>query len=161
MTCVMWKLKWQEFLHFAYFDATINFCDNKLMVTAFHRNHSHSWYVSAAARLVEEADDNAHKTFYLDSITCLISVQCNNHRCGGKKEVKENHFDYFKNLFSLQSAIWNLIIPCPFKTTADQGNRSKKWLSNYCDWKSCSRLVQYFPMLSCSSPSLKITKWIH
>lgn len=158
----MWKCKWQEFLHFAYFDATINFGDNKLLVTACHWNHSHSCCVSAAARLLEQSGDNAHKTFCLDSVTCLITGHCNNHRYGGKKEVKERIILItLKFCFHYGPAIWNLIIPCPFKTTADQGNRSKKPLSNFCDWKSCSRLVQYFPMLSCSSPSLKITEQIH
>lgn len=50
--------------------------------------------------------------------------------------------------------------PLHFKTTAVQGSRSKKWLSNYRDWKSCPRIEQYFPVLAGSALSLKITKWI-
>lgn len=84
-----WKCKWQEFLHFAYFDATNNLGDNKLLVTACHWNPSHSCWVPAAARLLEGAGDNAHKTFCLDSLTCLITGHCSNHRYGGKKEMKE------------------------------------------------------------------------
>lgn len=99
-------------------------------------------------------------------VSCLVNTTTIN-LCsvfkwiGGKEGIeRKNYFGYFINLFWLWFVIWNLIIPPPFKTTAVQGSRPKKWLSDYCNWKSCPRIVQYFPVLTGSFLSLKNTKWI-
>jgi len=62
--------------------------------TAFYWNNSQSWYTA------KESDDDTHKTFYLDSATCLITHQCNNHTSIfsftvdlGERRKWKNYFD--------------------------------------------------------------------
>lgn len=93
-------------------------------------------------------------------VSCLVNIPTINLRsvlkwiCGKEGIERKNYFGYSINLF------WLWDHPPHFKTTAVQESRSKKWLSNYCDGKSCPRTKQYFPVLAGSPLSLKITKWI-
>lgn len=113
--------------------------------------------MAVAAALEEESDENVYKSFYLSGITCFMPSQYSNHKSPfcfkadlwERGNWKEKSFWVFYK-FGLVIAGYKKPdhpLPSSKTTLAAQGSRSKKWPSNYCDWKSIQELCN---TLQCS-----------
>lgn len=114
-------------------------------------------YLAVAAGLEEKLDENVYKSFYLSGVSCFMTGQYSNH-----KSLLYFKVDLWERGNWKEELFWGFykfgfVIPCYKKpdhplplsktTLAAQRSRSKKWPSNYCDWKSIQELCN---TLQCS-----------